>query len=928
MKKYSKLLVDSLSEIKGKQNIPINNLTNDLNLAAIMSKLVNDTTASARRTWTDKNGPNSSALKELSTTTAQRIADVKSFMQLLPDLKLGAEVLVSSILSPKDMMEVGISYSSETDRLPEVVLASMISIVDEFFDKDYRIAPKLPTMLYEILFETGSYPIAVLPENAIDDIINRGRTITTESFKEYNNIDLSSSIGILGSPDTTKQGTLNTSLESLMVRYRDDKKNNNNYITNNKKESLYISVTDNPNHLRLSLLNEQLLTSKRESILGYGKSLEGYECNIDNVLDDITRLVYKEDNHGLEPMVVVKTQSQLDRRSVGTPLILKLPSESVIPVFTPGNPEDHLGYWVVLDEQGNPVTQNLTSDYYNQLRTTMAQSKDQSQSMVKRIYNQFDNSQFNTKAKLDELVNAYTDIIERDLLNRLRNGLVGKDVEIANNDAIYRIMLTRTLSQRFTQVLYLPKELLTYLAYDYNEYGIGKSLMDDMRIICGLRVITMFTNMMASIKNSIGRTEVNVKFDENDVDPWKTLEIVMGEINRSRTGTVGSLPIGTSGPAEVVDWLSKAGMEFTYEGHPAMPDVKIEFNEKNSNYTKVDTELEEDLRKRCCMTMGIPPEVIDNTFSPEFATTVVQNNLLLSKRVLQIQQVMAPQIASHLKKVMMNNETLINQLREVIEQNLEVVVRKLISLGEVTTKQKTIHLDDKFKKKLINACVKDFIRHFEVRLPKPNSVELENQLEALETHEKAIDKALDQFLDSSFINSDTSEELGDKLDIVRGAVKAMYLREWMAENNFLPEIFELVTEDENGSINRDVYESTAEHINKMTKAFARFIKSIKPIKDAAGEWVEGMGEDETDNSSSDSDSSDRDSSDDDGGDDEFDMGGFDTEDEIEDETDGDEEKEDSTETKEESSSESSTTTDESGTTTTETTSSSSTTTEE
>ena len=111
------------------------------------------------------------------------------------------------------------------------------------------------------------------------------------------------------------------------------------------------------------------------------------------------------------------------------------------------------------------------------------------------------------------------------------------------------------------------------------------------------------------------------------------------------------------------------------------------------------------------------------------------------------------------------------------------------------------------------------------------------------------------------------------------------MRQFAAENNILPEIFEMVALDENGKINRDLYESVSEHINVMTKAVARLVKHIKPYKDASTAWAEAMDEDETENigsgdSSSDDGSSEEDTGDDFGfgSDDNFDMGDFGDED--------------------------------------------------
>ena len=58
-----------------------------------------------------------------------------------------------------------------------------------------------------------------------------------------------------------------------------------------------------------------------------------------------------------------------------------------------------------------------------------------------------------------------------------------------------------------------------------------------------------------------------------------------------------------------------------------------------ASHIKPDTELEEELDKRAIMALGLTPEIVDTGFSPEFATTVVANNVLLAKRVIRIQEI-------------------------------------------------------------------------------------------------------------------------------------------------------------------------------------------------------------------------------------------------------------------------------------------------
>lgn len=892
----------ALKSIKEQKNIPASVLTSDLNVAAIMSKLIGDNSTEARRRMMEQYGPDRSTIKSISGKTSSKITDASNFLQMLPDLKLGFEILCSSILSPKDMIESSVTYASECDTLPSEILANLNSIVESFFDKDYKIKTLLPEILKDVLILTGSYVAAVIPENAIDDVINSGRTYTMESFNQILDENCLNSIGLLGKPNYAETKERRSfSFESLLKSQPMTKEDE---IIKFNGASTFVRVTDNPNILRTNKLIENFNAVRRNQLLRVSSSLESggyidlYTYQNGNNVTDIVTPMYKDPSYRMRPMVTFKTQDQLSRRSAGTPLIQHIPSEAVIPVFSPGSPNEHLGYFVVLDESGHPIQATLNNDYYSQMKDKAnGVNNDVMSSLVQRTSLNYDTLDTSNNRHVDELTAAYTEMIEKDLIERLRNGLQGGDVRIANSDSIFRIMLARSLKKQFTQVVYLPKELVTYIALEYNEYGIGKSMIDDMKVLLGLRVITMFSNTMASLRNSIGRTVVNLKLDEEDSDPWKTIEIVMHELNRTRAGVSGTLPIGASGPAEVVEWLANAGFQFTFEGHPGIPDTKIEFSEENTNYVRVDSDLEEDLRKRTCMALGIPPEIIDNAYSPDFATTVVQNNILLSKRVLKIQETLTPLISEHCRKIIANSDSLLASLRGVVEEKIDDIIRRLIRKEEYKALDENTEITDELKRRVVSTVLQDYINAFEIRLPRPNSIELKNLTEAFDTEMEALEKGLDVFIDNNYINSDVSGDLSDKADFIKESVKAMFMRRWMAENNYMTQLFDLVTEDESGHLNLDVYAEFASHAEKLTKAFANVVKHIQPIKDAADKFVEGNNIEESEDSGGSDYGSDSGEDDDTGGDDDFGGGDFDMGD---DDMDEDTDEEETEETEEDS----------------------------
>ena len=431
---------------------------------------------------------------------------------------------------------------------------------------------------------------------------------------------------------------------------------------------------------------------------------------------------------------------------MGAPLVMKLPSEAVIPVFTPGNEEQHVGYFVLIDSEGNPVNKNSDNNHFDDLQMRINNS---SNNMSSYLLNQAKKtvSADCTSLNVQQATRVYADIIEADLMARLRNGINGSNVKIARNEEVYRIMLSRTFQNQYTQLVYIPIDLITYFAYKFDNRGIGKSLLDDMRILNSLRAMVLFSKVMATIKNSIGRTQVALKLDEKDPNPQKTIETAIHEVSKTRQQY---FPLGLSTPGDLVDWVQKSGYEYTFTGHPGLPDTSIEFSEKNSSYAPPDTDLEDDLRKRAIMATGLSPETVDSGFSAEFATTVVANNILLAKRVLQIQEVFIPQITDFVRKLILNNGSLINELKETIKSNLDKVKENDNIEEEVFLANTDL---------IVTSILATFIEDLEVNLPQPNSITLENQMAAFDTYVESLDKALNFYISSEMLTSSFAGKL-------------------------------------------------------------------------------------------------------------------------------------------------------------------------
>lgn len=808
-------------------------------------------------------------MRDASDRIGKSSKDAQLVMELFPEMELGAQILISSIISPKDMTNAEINYIVPTELKVGPIANILQPIIQEHFQKSYKIEPMLYRILYQCLFTTGSYPLVVIPENSVDDLINSNTGVSQEALKALASDDGTfNSLGILGPGQYSNKD--NFSIESLYSSTvkpisRDEAKIKVKTNPNRTVTLEHISVTDNFNVLKLPQLVQKVRSQNTQSVIA--RQSAGME-NIyqSNYLNDVqlSELFYKNRTRQLKNIVKVKTDSELERSTIGEPLVMKLPSESIIPVYTPGNEEKHIGYFVLLDSEGHPLSKTAQEVNDGDLRTMINSNTDMGSYLLNKSASSFKTNCSSVTFK--QASKVYADIIEADLLARLRNGIVGPVVAIAKKEEVYQIMLARALQKQNTQLLYIPADLVTYFAIKYDEYGVGVSLLDRMRNLNSLRAMLLFSRTMAQVRNSIGRSKVVIKLDENDPNPQKTIETAMHEVARLRQL---DFPMGINNATDLTEWMQKAGMEFGFEGHPGLPDVGIEFSEHSTNFTEPNSDLTEELRKAAIMSLGLSPEQVDSGFSPDFATSVNTNNLLLSKRVIMIQEIFVPQLTDHCRKEAIHNAYVVDQVKQAIKEN----IKKITDIEDADPL--VVSYKDSNQELLVHLLTMECLSNFEVSLAQPDTAAIKNQQEAMDVYDQMLDKALDSYISTNILPpSLMGEAAGERVDEFRQITKAYFIRQWMLNNRVLPELGDLGATDEDGKPILNFGEIFKTHSNAMAMSFVDLLGKTVPVGVAADKDIEAitggndLGESTADSgsSSSDSGSSDDFGSDDFGGD--------------------------------------------------------------
>jgi hypothetical protein len=797
-----KSLVSILEENKNKKLAATRILEANPKSVPVVSKLIR-TPDSGRSIERDRTFVNKQSIMKIYKKLNTQNQSNEYVTKLFPDIELAIQILVSTILSPKKMTDTQLNYSFSTEMSMDAVVSSkLLKTLSDYLNLEYKLEEKLPDIIREALFETGAYVTAIIPESSVDEVINSDiiPTFSTESFKA--NVDTvikkcTSGINILHQVGHAFPAEIKTPLH---------------FVKSIASEE-YLRITDNPDIFKLAKVKDKLRSKIIKSALKKGQAISTESLDNLNYID-----IFRGRNNSSADKDVefIKTSKETTRKSLGKPMVMKLPTAAVIPVFVPGDPSNHVGYFVLLDGNGTPLEINVNESDEQYMFNFFETSENTQFNLTKKSYNNLVESV--TKGiDTAELFDLYRDVVEKQLYTSIKNSIYGSNVDVANKNDVYFLMFTRALKEQHTSLLFIPKELVTYYAFYYNELGIGKTLLENITILCSLRSILLFSKVMAYTKEAIDITKVNISLDPNDPDPEKTIEQIQDSVLKLRQNY---FPLGINNPVDLVDWIQRAGLQFAYENNPLLPDVKIDFENVNLEHTIPNSELEEELRKQTIIALGLSPEVIDNGFTPEFATSVVNNNILLSKRVMVYQTKLLGHVKSFVEMVVNNDEDLRTKLKTIVYDHITDI---------------TIHLNEKEKVQLnedkvafVNNYIDTIVEKLDIKLPTPDNTNLENLASDYDLYKENLDKVIDTVISTDMFTSDIAGDVSSQIDSVKSIYKNYLLRKWMADNNFYPEVLQYASSDNDES--NAMSDTLKSHLVNVMKNTDLLIKSMGKFK--------------------------------------------------------------------------------------------------
>jgi len=861
-------------------------LRDDATLGPLITKAVNSHRTIHGVPIVGGNGvesPHRMTLEKTSQRTAESVTDSMTAEEILPDIELAKQVLVSSIISPQDMISNEVKFGFVNNELPSEFM-SVKDILDKFFTEEYVIKDMLPKALESALFTDGAYTLVVIPESGLDSLINHGGSVNLEEYQQfYNSSDpAGSSLGILGpgsfssekKTDATKTPGSIVALEDFDPNAAGDKltlSNEDSYLLGKKASK--VLVTDNFNAVKIPVVIDRLRRERVESAYMRGRGMQrlateqvkaatwGEAAKNLNAAErnKIIRQLYADRSRSGGVALKLSPVEAYSRKTKGHGLPMRWPTESLIPAYIPGSPDQHVGYFGLLDEFGNPLHTAKGSDKYREMQTRLTNPNSSSamHGLINTAHRQMFGNDVTDKQDAQAILNAYTTIVEEDLTSRIFNGTYKTRIELKKQSEFYRIMLSRQLANMGTQILFIPAEQVTYFAFDYNADGIGRSLLDKSKLLTTMRSVLMFANTMASVRKATPGVNLKIQLDPSDQNPAKQVEDIVHEYARTKAT---SFPLTTSQPYQLVNYVQNANTSVTVSGNPNYPETEVTTEERQATNAEADIELEESLRRKHFQSFSLSPEIIDGASQVDFAQSILTGNLLMAKRVTIYQTETIRMLNDHIRKFIINS----GKLTEMIFDQLTEIVKKLDGktkerVLEMLSMDDTMVTDEDRESATMGMLFNYIIYNYTITLPAPDIAKFESQVTALEAYSKALDIGL-----PAYLTEDILRGLGD--DVVEGgigaliaSVKAYAIREWLRKNNMLLELEDIIPSDNSDNGSSIAFDNIVAHqvaIQKAVRAMHDQITKNIPEEEQEQNSSDDYGE--TDNYNSDSEGGDDD----------------------------------------------------------------------
>jgi hypothetical protein len=713
-------------------------------------------------------------LEALSESTANNIVEHERILSMAPEIAQAAEIVIPSILSPNDMLGDQVNIRLDRERLPSTLSKAVVDQIEQLIQHEcedvLRLSTRLPERIKEALYRSGASVELILPTAVLNRLFNGDGLIK----KGAENLDISAKLSDVEKA-LLKNDILTGDLPKAAV------------------EQIKISVEADAglaeHNVKTSYNGKDF--SDMQKVIG----IEAYGSPETLLLGRVKRKRAEADlTKGLRERytqatgVSVPNASILSDRELGTgsaPLLVELPTESVIPLIVPNNPKSHIGYFVLMDETGNPL--NLSTTVSDDVLNAKLAEHDKN-TVIGSMYAAFghDAKTIRKDDALKTVRRVYQSMVEQYLSAKVAP-LGHHGLKPVMMNGIYNHLLSRYLEARGTRVVFVPAEFISYLCYQYNEDGTGRSKLESLKFVLSIRISLIVARTMTALNSAMDRKKVTINFptDENSIqmDPTRIMETVRNAIRDKYSMKL------SSDPNQIMNGIADRALTIKAEGMAGLQGFSIDHEDASGSRGGGDsgaaTDLSNDIRNMIILGLDVPPSAANALGENEFSRSVATSSLFFARKIMQMQKPTIECCTEEVQHFVRYNGTLCSDIRNFLMPEKDddskngTDTRRFGEVEPVPSEDGSDHIDPE-NKDASEMTDEDYlsliISAIRVQLPRPTLGPDKAQYEELGTVTSTLREMILNMYPDSLADGDT--EILSALSVYRGYLTSEMLKEY------------------------------------------------------------------------------------------------------------------------------------------------------
>ena len=740
-------------------------------------------------------------LSEIASNTRKKIDEIKNLKLMSPEIEQAALIIVSTIISPTDMQTDKVPVQVSDPNLSTATNTKISDYLTKYFNDTFHLGSKLYQWYKTAGFEEGAQAILILPKHEIDVLntvadkwspqevdewkkIKERITTGTEALaptdlKHQKEIDkIKASVEAIAMIQLEKTGVwqIAPSTESKDAKSTSDKKKDGEQT---ELQRISKNLVDNSFKLLQQTDDGNGVVVTRDFNF-IGKQQRKTEARITELEREAERQVHgfsASNPDGGKPAFPVLCLSDVVKTGKeDLPIVMELPSDAVIPVCAPRDNKNHIGYFILLDENGQPLkgqyafTGAVNSDVVNRMATNAAKAL-----FGTAEVNAYINAGLTETQAIDQMTQIFGVAVNHLLESKLnQDGLTGLDVNV--HGAVGKALFYHLLAKNKIKMIFIPANLMIYFRFDHRQDGTGKTLIEDIAFVLGLRTTFNIAKIMAAIENATQHRRIEVSIDEKEVNPLEFMELVRREYLSKKA------PAWTTDPTTAAEAILNQHISIVPKDMQGTTNnLEVTTEKSYGNAQAPDDTINDNLNNWVCMGLGVPAAALNQLSEAEYSRSVATQNLIFANKARLWQGIVEPENTKFLQQYILCNHPLQETIMEFIRKDTEKTgdnkadENKGKDAGDQTAPS-NVETDTKATEEL-----KNVIATIKIALPPPMVSTSKAHFEEIGAQIDAIQRMLETVFPDDIAPSD---DLRSLMVSVRAVVASRILREYLPKLGF------------------------------------------------------------------------------------------------------------------------------------------------